>query len=74
MDDAVAHRESRGDKPIPVGRRRRMLADRKRQLGQDSALDLSDIALRRGVSAGLLSTSRCCKEILLLPSIGLPLR
>ena len=54
MDDAVAHGQRRGDEPVPVGRRRRILADRKRQLGQDGALDLSDIALIRCRVGGVL--------------------
>ena len=54
MDDAVARGQGRGDEPVPVGRRRRILADRKRQLGEDRALDLSDIVLIRSRIGGAL--------------------
>ena len=44
MNDAVAHGQGCSDEPVPVGRVRRILADRfLLQLGHDRALDLGDI-------------------------------
>jgi hypothetical protein len=47
MGDAVAHRQGRGDEPVKVGRRCRILADSKRQLGEDGAFDFRDVVLVR---------------------------
>ena len=41
VDDAVAQRERRRDKPIPVGRARGILADRQGQLGEHRRLEFS---------------------------------
>ncbi len=46
MDDAVAQRERRRDEPIPVGRARRILADRQGQLGEHGCLEILDILIR----------------------------
>jgi hypothetical protein len=48
-------REGRGDEPVAVGCRRRVLADRQSQLGEDGALDLGDIALTRRCISGALA-------------------
>ena len=45
MNDAVAQRERRRDKPVPVGRGRGVLADRQGQLGEHRRLEILDIPI-----------------------------
>ena len=45
VDDAVAQRERRRDKPVPVGRACRILADRQGQLGEDRRLEFLDVLI-----------------------------
>jgi hypothetical protein len=45
MDNPVTHRHGRGYEPVAIGRRPGVLADLKRQLGENRALDLGELFL-----------------------------
>src|SRR5215204_6113769 len=45
MNDAVTGSQRRGNEPVPIGGGRRVLADRKRQLGEDYAFVICELIL-----------------------------
>ena len=47
MDDPVAQRERGRDKPVAIGRRRRVLADGQGQFGENRGLEFIDVRLAR---------------------------